>query len=89
MRNSYRSAGVVAFAAAGFVVAPAFDADAFDAAAPVPLAAPGFDVALEGVAPVAFAAPDLEVALGAAAPVDLATPGLEVADALDTVPVLK
>jgi hypothetical protein len=89
MRNSYRSAGVVAFAAAGFVVAPAFDTDAFDAVAPVALAAPGFDVALGGVAPVAFAAPDLEVALGAAAPVDLATPGLEVADALETVPVLR
>jgi hypothetical protein len=82
---------VVAFAAAGFdvagpFVAVAFEADALGAVAPVPLAAPGFDVALDAVAPVALAAPGFNVA-DALASGDFAT-GLEVVDALDIVLVL-
>jgi hypothetical protein len=73
---------VVAFEAAGFVVAPAFDADALVAEAPVALAAPDLEVALEAAAPVDLANPGLEDV----APVALAAPDLEVA--LDTVLVL-
>jgi hypothetical protein len=73
---------VVAFAAAGFVV-PAFDAEA-----PVGLAAPGFEVALEAAAPVDLAAPGFEDAFDVEAPVGLAAPGFEVADAFATVLVL-
>jgi len=87
--KSYRSAGVAAFAAAGFEVADPFVAVAFEAntlvvVAPVGLAAPGFNVALDAVAPVALAAAGFEVA-DALAPVDFSTPGLGVVDALDTV----
>ena len=60
---------MVAFAAAGLVVAPVFAVDA-----PVAFAAP----ALELVAPVALAAPDFDETFDAA-PVDLATPGFELA----------